>query len=244
MSGSNSGRGLRRKPKEFDAELDALVAREAEALSARCPGPGGKHRGQDNGPAADAARMEIQSPTPNDGQLGPTARTRRSEPSPRPQRDNLIGIRHGRSIGAAGIIPFSTDEEAFIEQAVAFLRGCENADVIIEDIWTNVVVDRDGDPDELAEGDDGGDDIIVETETETQTVTPDAYSPPDGHEPDDDARSDTLDRDPITSIGGSAMRNRSTSAHAPDSSALKPASPSRSRPKAQPGAPGSDGAEK
>jgi hypothetical protein len=58
---------------------------------------------------------------------------------------NVIGIRHGSPSGGLPGIPFSADEETFIEEAVAFLRRRANADVILDEIWTHAVVSRDED---------------------------------------------------------------------------------------------------
>ena len=47
-------------------------------------------------------------------------------------------MRNGKADG----VLFSAEEEAFIEQSVAFLEKRENADLIIEEIWTQSVLDR------------------------------------------------------------------------------------------------------
>jgi hypothetical protein len=47
-------------------------------------------------------------------------------------------VRNGKADG----VLFSAEEEAFIEQSVAFLEKRENADLIIEEVWTQSVLDR------------------------------------------------------------------------------------------------------
>ena len=52
----------------------------------------------------------------------------------RPHDGNVIGIRRAVRNGKADGVLFSAEEEAFIEQSVAFLEKRENADLIIEEI--------------------------------------------------------------------------------------------------------------
>ena len=60
----------------------------------------------------------------------------------RPHDSNVIGIRRAVRNGKADGVLFSAEEEAFIEQSVAFLEKRENADLIIEEVWTQSVLDR------------------------------------------------------------------------------------------------------
>ena len=60
----------------------------------------------------------------------------------RPHDGNVIGIRRAVRNGKADGVLFSAEEEAFIEQSVAFLEKRENADLIIEEVWTQSVLDR------------------------------------------------------------------------------------------------------
>jgi hypothetical protein len=141
-----------RKAKSPDAELDALVAREVDALTHRQARPASKPQAardetepnramHEPGPPNDA--IELAAHRPNDGERPGRARSR---------ADNVIGIRHG-SLPSAGVLVFSAEEEAFIEGAVAFLRERPNADVIIEEVWTHAVLDRDDSADENLEQD-------------------------------------------------------------------------------------------
>jgi hypothetical protein len=126
-----SERAPRRKPDPLDAELDALVAREVDALSARKARPGVTRRVAEGKADADAASPQHGS-QPED-----TAATKL-----RPHDGNVIGIRRAVRNGKADGVLFSAEEEAFIEQSVAFLEKRENADLIIEEIWTQSVLDR------------------------------------------------------------------------------------------------------
>ena len=138
-----SERGSRRKADAVDAELDALVAREVDALSQRRAPPGAKRRVADKDATAAAMNEQRGSQTEASG----AARAIRADAPGRgvefrPHDNNVIGIRRAARSGRADVIPFSAEEEAFIEQSVAFLKGRENADVIIEEIWTHTVLDR------------------------------------------------------------------------------------------------------
>jgi hypothetical protein len=138
-----SERASRRKPDPLDAELDALVAREVDALSVRRARPGVTRRVADGKADADAASPQRGSQPEDAG----AARVDRADASARPAKvrphdGNVIGIRRAVRNGKADGILFSAEEEAFIEQSVAFLAGRENADVIIEEIWTHSVLDR------------------------------------------------------------------------------------------------------
>ena len=138
-----SERASRRKPDPLDAELDALVAREVDALSARKARPGVTRRVAEGKADADAASPQ-QGSQPED-----TAATKL-----RPHDGNVIGIRRAVRNGKADGVLFSAEEEAFIEQSVAFLEKRDNADLIIEEVWTQSVLDRhdsveDPSPDEM-----------------------------------------------------------------------------------------------
>ena len=137
-----SERAPRRKPDPLDAELDALVAREVDALSARKARPGVTRRVADAKADADAASPQ-RGAQPEDTAAAKV----------RPHDGNVIGIRRAVRNGKADGVLFSAEEEAFIEQSVAFLEKRENADLIIEEIWTQSVLDRhdnldDASPDE------------------------------------------------------------------------------------------------
>ncbi len=156
MNFETAGRHARRKPNGSDAELDALVIREVEALAAHRRAPAAKRRAADDDPAFAAAnepdgRRDQGDIAPNN----PPARARRPEsPEERPtlsRESNVIGLRHADS-ERTGEALFSADEEKFIEQALAFLKGRENADAVIEELWTHAVLDRDEGIEQLDEG--------------------------------------------------------------------------------------------
>jgi hypothetical protein len=132
-----SERASRRKPDPLDAELDALVAREVDALAARKARPGVTRRATDAIADADAASPQRAV------QQGDTAAAK-----VRPHDGNVIGIRRAERNGRADGVLFSAQEDAFIEQSVAFLEKRENADLIIEEIWTRSVLDRHDDLDD------------------------------------------------------------------------------------------------
>jgi len=154
MNFEAAGRHARRKPNGSDAELDALVVREVEALAARRRAPAGKRRAEDDEPALAAAsepdgRRDEGEIAPN----GPRAR-RPESPDERQalsRESNVIGLRHAET-ERTGDALFSADEEKFIEQALAFLKGRENADAVIEELWTHAVLDRDEGIEQLDEG--------------------------------------------------------------------------------------------
>ena len=130
-----SERVSRRKPDPLDAELDALVAREVDALSARRARPGATRRVADSDANVDAASPQRGSPPQDTGAAranGADAPARAAKV--RPHDSNVIGIRRAARAGKADGVLFSAEEEAFIEQSVAFLAGRENADVVIEEI--------------------------------------------------------------------------------------------------------------
>jgi hypothetical protein len=184
-------RHARRQPNGSDAELDALVVREVEALVARSRAPAGKRR-DDDPPLAPASEPDAGR---DPGKTAPNSpRAHRPEPPderPAPSRaDNVIGLRHAEP-ERSGAALFSADEEKFIEQALAFLKGRPNADAVIEELWTHAVLDRDdgldeqldaamraGDP---AEPEDGADDIddrlLAEDAAEAAPQPPDRVTP-------------------------------------------------------------------
>jgi hypothetical protein len=143
-----------RRPKGLDAELDALVAREVDALALRKPRtPNGKtaHDQVEEDQAVaeppmqdeEGPRDDVAAPASHPHDVVARGRRRRSAAT------NVIGIRHGNLSGGLNGIPFSADEEAFIEEAVAFLRRRANADVILDEIWTHAVVSRDEDAEQV-----------------------------------------------------------------------------------------------
>jgi hypothetical protein len=134
-----------RRASSLDAELDALVASEVDALAHRQARPNPKARApRTDDTAARATTRDIESamlefPTHH----APGAANRPAKPNP--AADNVIGMRHGGLSSASGVLAFTAEEEAFVEHAVAFLRQRPNADVIIEELWHHVVPDRDDD---------------------------------------------------------------------------------------------------
>ena len=168
MNFEAAGRHARRKPNGSDAELDALVIREVEALAARRRAPAVKRRAADDDPAL-AAENEPDGRR-DAADIAPSGlRARRPEsPDERSavsRAGNVIGLRQAESERTEAL--FSDDEEKFIEQALAFLKGRENADAVIEELWTHAVLDRDEGIDaqldeamraaDVAESDDGPD---------------------------------------------------------------------------------------
>ena len=138
-----SERASRRKPDPLDAELDALVAREVDALSARKARPGVTRRVADGKADADAASPQRGSPSDDAGAARPDRADAPARAAKvRPHDGNVIGIRRAVRNGKADGVLFSAEEEAFIEQSVAFLEKRENADLIIEEVWTQSVLDR------------------------------------------------------------------------------------------------------
>ncbi len=72
---------------------------------------------------------------------------------------------------------FSAEEEAFIEGAVAFLRERSNADVIIEEVWTHAVLDREDGADERLEQDAPVTDQIAAAEDGEHITEPETGDP-------------------------------------------------------------------
>ena len=139
-----------RRPNGLDAELDALVAREVDALAlrkARVPNGKAAHDQVAEDHAAAEPPMQDEDVRPDHMAAHAShphdvvGRGRRRKSA----ATNVIGIRHGSPSGGLNGIPFSADEEAFIEEAVAFLRRRANADVILDEIWAHAVVSRDED---------------------------------------------------------------------------------------------------
>ena len=143
-----------RRQNGLDAELDALVAREVDALALR------KARTPNGKPPRDQAAGERVVPEPatqHEDVRTDQAAARASRPHDDagrgPSRSftatNVVGIRHSNPSGGLNDIPFSADEEAFIEQAVAFLQRRANADVILDEIWSHAVLGHDDDVEEV-----------------------------------------------------------------------------------------------
>jgi hypothetical protein len=117
----------------FYAELDRLVAQELEALVT--------HK-------QSAARVEKSDPeeidTPPEGEAdideaqGPADAPQATEPEVDrvpSEQGKVIGFARASAKNGAPVLPFSPQEEAFIENAVAFLRHLPNRDLIVEEIW-------------------------------------------------------------------------------------------------------------
>jgi hypothetical protein len=137
-----SQRDARERLDTLDAELDALVAREVDALALRRARPGLKRGGAEGDRTAEAANGR-RAPAPEEAGTARGQRPEARTPKLRPQEGNVIGIRRAASAAAADGVLFSAEEEAFIEQSVAFLKRRENADLIIEEVWTHAVLDHD-----------------------------------------------------------------------------------------------------
>lgn len=116
-------RNANRKAREYDAELDALVAREVEALAAQGTHNAPQMRGSED--YREAAAVATAAPVDSDAK-----RTTR----PAPVARNVIGLH--RANGSTRNVPFSPEEEAFIEQAVAFLGDRPAADLVLDEIWS------------------------------------------------------------------------------------------------------------
>jgi hypothetical protein len=189
MNFEAAGRHARRKPNGSDAELDALVVREVEALAARSRAPAGKRR-DDDPPLAPASESGEGRDPGDTAPMSPRAR-RPEPPDGRPARAaNVIGLRPAEP-ERSGAALFSADEEKFIEQALAFLKGRENADAVIEELWTHAVLDREDGLDEqldeamgaadVAEPEDGADfidDRLLAAEDEgAEAQPPDRVTP-------------------------------------------------------------------
>jgi hypothetical protein len=138
----------------LDAELDALVAREVDALALR------KARTPNGKPARDQAASGRAANEPatlhedvRPAQAAARASHTHDDAGQGPARSfsatNVIGIRHGNPSGGLNDIPFSADEEAFIEEAVAFLRRRANADVILDEIWSHAVPSHENEVEEV-----------------------------------------------------------------------------------------------
>jgi hypothetical protein len=237
-----AGRNVRRKPNASDAELDALVVREVEALAARRSAPAAKRRAADDDRTlAGANEQDGRRDEVDIEQNGPAARARRSDsPDERqalPRESNVIGIRHAGPERTSDFL-FSADEEKFIEQAVAFLKGRENADAVIEELWTHAVLDREegiveqlGDAMRVADfaESEGGADFIEDRLLNAD----DDGEGPGAHHPDQ-----------VTPIRSDRARNDMAAPSRPTSTEaeVKPPKAERPKPKSTGGDPGKRGA--
>jgi hypothetical protein len=228
MNFEAAGRHARRKPNGSDAELDALVVREVEALAARRRAPAAKRREGDDDSTLAAANEPDEGRDAGDiAPNSPSARARRPEsPDARPARaSNVIGLRHAES-ERTGEALFSADDERFIEQALTFLKGRENADAVIEELWTHAVLDRDEGLDaqvgaamraaDVAESEGGADFIDDRLLAE-----------------DDDEEAGAQQPDRVTPIRADRPANdmAAPSRPAPTNAAAKPPKPNRPKPK-------------
>jgi hypothetical protein len=171
-----------RRPNRLDAELDALVAREVDALAQRKP-----RAADERATHAETAAGDPESEAlPQDHEARHENTSARHSPLPsargsgsKPAGTNVIGIRHGSMPSGLYGIPFSADEEAFVETSVAFLRQRPNADVIIEEIWTHAVLSRDQDVDHglAAEALETEDPVSDAAETDEESLDVGAAAP-------------------------------------------------------------------
>jgi len=238
MNFEAAGRHARRKPNGSDAELDALVVREVEALAARRRAPAAKRRAEDDEPTLAAAsepdaRRDEGDIAPN----SPAARARRPESPDERQalsrESNVIGLRHAES-ERTGDALFSADEEKFIEQALAFLKGRENADAVIEELWTHAVLDRDEGIEQLDEGMRAVD--VAESEDGADFIDDRLLAE------DNDEEAGAQQPDRVTPIRADHPGNDRTapSRPAPPDAEAKPPKPQRPKPKST-GGPGKRG---
>ena len=236
MNFEAAGRHARRKPNGSDAELDALVIREVEALAARRRAPAVKRRAADDDPALAPANEPDEGR--DAGDIAPNSpRVRRPEsPEERPapsRASNVIGLRHAESERTEAL--FSDDEEKFIEQALAFLKGRENADAVIEELWTHAVLDRDEGIDaQLDEAMRAAD--VAESEDEPDFIDDRLLAEDNGEE----AGAQPPDR--VTPLRADRPANEmaAPSRPAPPDAEAKPPKPERPKPKST-GGPGKRG---
>jgi uncharacterized membrane protein len=118
----------------FEAELDRLVARELEALAkkdqpAAQPARKPKPEQSDPAPEGDAANENVSPPLDLENPFAP------SPDEPTDDEGKVIGLARASAKNGAPVLPFSPQEEAFIENVVAFLRQRPNRDLIVEEIW-------------------------------------------------------------------------------------------------------------
>src|SRR5262245_61990689 len=135
-----SQRDARERLDTLDAELDALVAREVDALALRRARPGLKRGGAEGDRTVEAANGR-RAPAPEEAGTARGQRPEARAPKLRPQEGNVIGIRRATSAAAADGVLFSAEEEACIEEPVALLKRRGNADLIIEEVWTPAVLE-------------------------------------------------------------------------------------------------------
>jgi hypothetical protein len=135
--GSRNARGS-------DAELDALVAREVDALAGR----GTRGPPKRPAPRDGALRRAASEAMGEEADAGGEEMEFAAEPaSAHSAESNVIGMRSAKS--KKGEMPFSAAEEAFIEQSVAFLKDRENADLVLEEIWSHAITERQQAMDEM-----------------------------------------------------------------------------------------------
>lgn len=138
-----------RRLNRLDIELDALVAREVDALALS------ESRGAAGETAQDAAGPGPSPPSNHIENGGDPARASRppvaaGNGAPR-EPAGTIGIERGGMRGELDDVALSAEEQTFVDEAVAFLEQCPNADILIDEICARTVLggDRDAgsDPD-------------------------------------------------------------------------------------------------
>jgi hypothetical protein len=167
----------------------------------------------------------------------PATRARRPESPDERQalsrESNVIGLRHAESERTEAL--FSADEEKFIEQALAFLKGRENADAVIEELWTHAVLDREEGIDEQL-GDTMHAADVAESEDGANFIDDRLLAE------DDDEEAGAPQPDRVTPIRADHPEYERTapSRPAPPDAEAKPPKPQRPKPKST-GGPGKRG---
>ena len=149
------------------------------------------------------------------------------------RESNIVGLRHAESERTEAL--FSADEEKFIEQALAFLKGRENADAVIEELWTHAVLDRDeGIDEQLDEAMRAAD--VAESEDEPDFIDDRLLAEDNGEE----AGAQPPDRVAPIRADRPANDMAAPSRPAPPAAEAKPPKPERPKPKST-GGPGKRG---
>jgi hypothetical protein len=157
-----------------DSALDRLVMRELEALS------GGARRPQR--PARETAEegeKVVYAHPYAERRRHHRAETETADGVAAPGDAKVVDFTLPQSDPELGL--FSADEHNFIASAIDWLRGRENADLILEAIWSAAVTASDGDAGDAGDDDEASGEADTDAPPEADAEIDDVDAPDEDH---------------------------------------------------------------